>query len=98
MSARPTPTWSCGAALALAAAGVLAASGRLDLAEVVSVAFVGAAVGGVVGWLIGMKLGHSVFGGPGPLRRTRLRVLAVGERFYDRYGVLAVFFTPSWLA
>jgi membrane protein DedA with SNARE-associated domain len=83
---------------ALIAAGVLAAKGRLDLAEVVSVAFVGAAVGGMAGWLIGLKVGHSVFGGPGPLHRTRLRVLAVGERFYERYGVMAVFFTPSWLA
>src|SRR3954447_5018785 len=40
---------------ALIAAGVLAASGRLDLGEVVAVAFVAAAVGGVVGWLIGLK-------------------------------------------
>jgi len=83
---------------ALIAAGVLAAGGRLDLAEVVSVAFVGAAIGGVAGWLIGLKVGFSVVAGPGPLRGARLRVLAVGERFYRRYGVMAVFFTPSWLA
>src|SRR5207244_7829985 len=69
-----------------------------DLGEVLAVAFVGATAGGVLGWLLGLKLGHSVFGGPGPLRRTRLRVLGAGERFYERYGVLAVFFTPSWLA
>src|SRR4051812_50145782 len=47
---------------ALIAAGVLAAGGRLDLAEVVSVAFVGAAIGGVAGWLIGLKVGFLVGG------------------------------------
>ena len=83
---------------ALIAAGVLAASGRLDLAEVIAVAFVGAAAGGVGGWALGLKLGQPVFGGPGPFRRMRLRMLDYGERFYRRYGVLAVFFTPSWLA
>jgi membrane protein DedA with SNARE-associated domain len=28
----------------------------------------------------------------------RLRALARGERFYDRYGVVAVYFTPAWMA
>jgi membrane-associated protein len=83
---------------ALIASGVLAARGRLDLAEVVSVAFVGAVIGGIVGWLLGLKLGYAVFAGPGPLRGIRLRVLGVGERFYARFGMYAVFFTPSWLA
>jgi membrane-associated protein len=83
---------------ALIAAGVLAARGRLDLGEVVAIACVGAALGGIAGWLLGLKLGRSVFAGPGPLRRSRVRVLDMGERFYDRYGTLAVFFTPSWLA
>jgi membrane protein DedA with SNARE-associated domain len=83
---------------ALIAAGVLAARGRLDLAEVVAVAFAGATAGGVAGWLIGLKLGRSVFTRTGPLHATRVRVLAAGERFYDRYGMLAVLFTPSWLA
>ena len=72
---------------ALIAAGVLAASGRLDLGEVLAVAFVGATAGGVLGWLLGLKLGHSVFGGPGPLRRTRLRVLGAGERFWVRLSI-----------
>jgi membrane protein DedA with SNARE-associated domain len=83
---------------ALIASGVLAARGRLDLAEVVSVAFVGAVMGGIAGWLLGLKLGYAVFAGPGPLRGIRLRVLGVGERFYARFGMYAVFFTPSWLA
>src|SRR2546421_360740 len=48
---------------ALIAAGVLAAHGQLDIAEVVAVAFVGAAAGGVAGWLLGMKHGARVVGG-----------------------------------
>jgi membrane-associated protein len=83
---------------ALIAAGVLAARGKLDLGEVVAIACLGAAVGGLIGWLVGLRLGRSVFAGPGPFRGTRVRVLDTGERFYDRYGTLAVFFTPSWLA
>jgi membrane protein DedA with SNARE-associated domain len=83
---------------ALIAAGVLAARGRLDLAEVIAFAFLGAAAGGVVGWLIGLKAGRALADRPGPLQHFRQRALEKGERFFDRYGVLAVFFTPSWLA
>jgi membrane protein DedA with SNARE-associated domain len=28
----------------------------------------------------------------------RLALIARGERFYERYGPLAVFFTPAWVA
>jgi membrane protein DedA with SNARE-associated domain len=83
---------------ALIAAGILASRGKLDLAEVVAVAFTGAMAGGIVGWVLGLKLGRTVAAAPGPLRGTRVRVLELGERFYARYGVLAVFFTPSWIA
>jgi membrane protein DedA with SNARE-associated domain len=83
---------------ALIASGVLAARGRLDLAEVVAFAFLGAAAGGVVGWLIGLKAGRALVDRPGPLQRFRHKALEKGERFFERYGVLAVFFTPSWLA
>jgi membrane-associated protein len=83
---------------ALIAAGVVAARGRLSLPEVVAVAFLGATLGGVIGWAVGLRIGQSVFGPPGPFRGMRNRVLAQGARFYERYGGLAVFFTPSWLA
>jgi membrane protein DedA with SNARE-associated domain len=35
---------------------------------------------------------------PGPFRRLRLKSLSYGERFYERYGAIAVLFTPSWVA
>jgi membrane protein DedA with SNARE-associated domain len=83
---------------ALIAAGVLAARHRLDIGSVVFVAWAGATAGGVGGWVVGLKAGRPVLTAPGPLRAARLGALARGERFYGRYGTLAVFMTPSWVA
>ena len=35
---------------------------------------------------------------PGPLHHLRLSLTAKGDRFYARYGLVAVLFTPSWVA
>jgi membrane protein DedA with SNARE-associated domain len=83
---------------ALIAAGISAAHGRLDLAGVIAVAWAGASVGGTAGWLVGLKGGRGLVTAPGPLRHLRLALLARGDRFYDRYGPIAVLFTPSWVA
>lgn len=83
---------------ALVAAGVVAAHHRLDIGIIVAVAFAGATLGGVAGWYAGLKGGSAVFSRRGPFRGPRLRALAAGKRFYDRYGPIAVVFTPSWLA
>jgi membrane protein DedA with SNARE-associated domain len=83
---------------ALVAAAVVATHGRLDLAEVLLVAWAGAAVGGVAGWIVGLRGGRAVIARPGPLHRLRLRALGRGERFYERYGLLAVYLTPTWMA
>lgn len=83
---------------ALIAAGVLAAHHRLDIAAVVLVAWVGATAGGIAGWLVARKAGRTVLAARGPLRRARLAALAQGDRFFERYGTLAVFLTPSWVA
>jgi membrane-associated protein len=83
---------------ALVTAGVLASRHKLDIASVVAVAWLGATAGGIVGWLIGLKAGRAVVTARGPLRRLRLRIVDRGDRFFERYGALAVFFTPSWVA
>lgn len=83
---------------ALVAAGVLAARHRLDIGSVLAAAWVGAAVGGTIGWLIGLRAGRAVLTAPGPLLRVRLRALERGERFYTRYGALGVYLMPSWVA
>lgn len=83
---------------ALIAAGIAAAHGHLDLTAVIAVAWAGACVGGTVGWLVGVKGGRGLLTAPGPLAHLRLALIARGERFYERYGPVAVLFTPSWVA
>ena len=83
---------------ALIAAGISARHGHLDLTSVVASAFAGAALGGMVGWQIGRRGGRALLTAPGILLRLRLSMVARGERFYERYGSVAVLFTPSWAA
>jgi membrane-associated protein len=83
---------------ALIAAGISAAHGRLDLAAVLAVAWAGAIAGGTGGWILGILAGRGVLRATGPLHQWRLAMIARGERFYERYGPIAVLFTPSWAA
>jgi membrane protein DedA with SNARE-associated domain len=83
---------------ALIAAGISAAHGHLDLASVLAVAWAGASLGGTMGWIIGLKAGRELLTAPGPLHHLRLALIARGDRFYERYGPVAVLLTPSWVA
>jgi membrane protein DedA with SNARE-associated domain len=80
------------------AGAAFAARHRLDIVQVELFAFFGAFVGGMVGWGLGWRFGAAIAEGPGPLLRARKRALRAGERFYDRFGPLAIFLTPSWIA
>jgi membrane protein DedA with SNARE-associated domain len=82
----------------LIAAAVLAAQHKLDLAEVVLIAWLGATAGGIAGWLIGLKAGRAVLTAPGPFRGARVNALARGERIFKRRVVPAVILTPSWVS
>jgi membrane protein DedA with SNARE-associated domain len=83
---------------ALIAAAISAAHHHLDLASLITVAWLGATAGGLAGWLVGLKAGRGIVTASGPLRRHRLAIVARGDRFFARYGVVAVLFTPSWIA
>jgi membrane protein DedA with SNARE-associated domain len=83
---------------ALIAGALFATRGRLDLVEVLAVAWLGAMAGGLAGWAVGRRFGHALIAAPGPLRRQRVRAMARGERFFERFGVLAVYLAPSWVA
>lgn len=83
---------------ALVAAGISAGHHHLDISALIALAWAGAALGGMAGWLVGLRAGRGVLTSRGPLHRLRLSVIARGERFYDRYGLVAVLFTPSWVA
>jgi membrane protein DedA with SNARE-associated domain len=82
----------------LIAAGIAAAHHHLDLATVILVAWAGATSGGMLGWIVGLRAGRGVLTAPGPLHGVRLALTASGDRFFARYGVIAVLFTPSWVA
>jgi membrane-associated protein len=82
----------------LIGAGVLASKGRLDLASVLVVAWLGATVGGIIGWVIGRKAGRRVLTARGPLLAQRLRAVERGENVFERYAVIAIVLTPSWIA
>jgi membrane protein DedA with SNARE-associated domain len=82
---------------ALVAAGILGHH-KIDIFEALVVAWMGATAGGTIGWLVGLRAGRAVVTAPGPLLHTRLSALARGDRFYERFGTIAVLFTPSWVA
>src|SRR5947209_13929236 len=51
----------------LVAAGIFAARHQLDIGTVLVVAWVSAMLGGVCGWVVGLKAGRTVLTAPGPL-------------------------------
>jgi membrane protein DedA with SNARE-associated domain len=83
---------------ALIAAGISAAHHHLDLSSIIAVAWIGATAGGTAGWIVGRRAGRGVVTAAGPLRALRLALTERGDRFYARYGMVAVLFTPSWIA
>jgi membrane protein DedA with SNARE-associated domain len=82
----------------LIAAGVLSARHKLDLGETLLVAFAGATLGGILGWLIALKAGRPLIQRRGPFLRARLRALKSGEEVFSRHPAVAVLMTTSWIA
>jgi membrane protein DedA with SNARE-associated domain len=82
----------------LIAAAVYAARHRLDITEVLIVAFVAAVLGGIVGWLIGFVGGRTLVTAPGPLRRARMVAVARGDEVFERHPVIAILLTPAFVA
>jgi membrane protein DedA with SNARE-associated domain len=80
------------------AAGVLAGQHKLDLASVIVVGFLGAAGGGVTGWLVGRAAGRRLLTARGPLLRLRGRALAQGDRIFERHPVLGILLAPAPMA
>ncbi len=91
----------------LITAAVLASQGKLKIELVIALAAAGAIVGDNIGYLIGRKGGRWLLQRPGPFHKQRLRVLEIGQPFFERHGPKAVFFGrfvlglrvwASWLA
>jgi membrane protein DedA with SNARE-associated domain len=83
---------------ALATAGILASDGHLNVWLVVVTAAAAAWIGGYAGYVLGARAGDALASRPGRWQRQRRRALNVGQRFYRRWGPLAVFLTPTWVS
>ena len=81
----------------LVAAAVLAAKGQLNIALVIVLASAAAIAGDNVGYLLGRRLGRRALLAPGPLARSRSRVVESGDRFFAAHGPVAVFL-GRWVA
>jgi membrane protein DedA with SNARE-associated domain len=74
---------------ALVAASIWAAQGKLDMALVMTSAFLGAEIGGAVGYLVGLHGGRPLILRPGPLFAFRQKAVVRGDRVVQRFGRLA---------
>jgi membrane protein DedA with SNARE-associated domain len=92
---------------ALIVGGIFASQGKLRIELVIAAAALGAIVGDNIGYYIGRRGGRWLLQRPGPFHGQRLRVLEMGEPFFERHGPKAVFFGrfvlglrtwASWLA
>jgi membrane protein DedA with SNARE-associated domain len=92
---------------ALIGAGILASKGDLSIEAVILVSAAAAILGDNVGFLIGHHYGRRLLTSPGPFSRHRMRVIEIGEPFFDRHGPKAVFLgrfisglriTSAWMA
>jgi membrane protein DedA with SNARE-associated domain len=82
---------------ALIGAALLAHRGQMDIGTLTVLAATAAILGDNVGFAIGRHFGRRVFVYPGPLLKHRLRVLELGEPFFERHGPKAVFL-GRWVA
>jgi membrane protein DedA with SNARE-associated domain len=82
----------------IAGAAVLASQGQLNIAAVLAASVLGTEAGGLAGYSIGGRWGRSLLTRPGFWLGQRHRVLTEGEALYDKWGRLAVFFTPCLIS
>jgi membrane protein DedA with SNARE-associated domain len=82
---------------ALVLAAVLASEGKLQIWLVIVIAATSAIVGDNIGYWLGRLIGREVLEAPGPFQKRRKRLIAIGQRFFDKHGGKAVFFA-RWVA
>jgi membrane protein DedA with SNARE-associated domain len=80
---------------AVAAAAVGASQGKLNLTAVIVVAAISGEAGGLIGYYVGHHWGSQILARPGKRQVGRQQLLDKGERAYEKWGRLAVFFTPA---
>jgi membrane protein DedA with SNARE-associated domain len=84
--------------IALGAAAVLASQHELSIDGVIIAGCLGAAVGGVIGYGGGRRWGPALMERPGRWEEQREKTLEKGHDIYGRWGWLACFVIPSFVA
>jgi membrane protein DedA with SNARE-associated domain len=82
---------------ALVLAAVLASEGKLNIVLVIVIASASAIIGDNIGYWLGREIGRDVLEAPGPFQKRRIRLIAVGDRFFAKHGGKAVFLA-RWIA
>ncbi len=80
---------------AIGAAAVGASQGNLNLAAVIVIGAIGGEVGGLIGYYVGTRWGSALLARPGKRQAGRQKLMNKGERAYEKWGRMAVFFTPA---
>jgi membrane protein DedA with SNARE-associated domain len=92
---------------ALVLAAVLASQGKLNIVLVIAIAAASAIIGDNIGYLLGRRFGREVLEARGPFHERRARVIAIGDRYFEKHGAKTVFigrwialirFATAWLA
>ncbi len=82
----------------LIAAGTLAGEGRLSIWIVLETAMVAWMIGSLVGYEIGIRKGRWLLDHPGRLEKSRLKLLAKGDRAFGRYTFVASVTMPAFVS
>ena len=82
----------------LIAAGTLAGEGRLNVWVVLGTAMVAWMLGSVIGYEIGVWKGRWLLDHPGRLEKSRLKMLAKGDRAFGSYQFVASVTMPAFVS
>jgi len=82
----------------LIAAGTLAGEGRLNVGIVLAVSMAAWMLGSVAGYEIGVRKGRWLLDHPGRLEKSRLKLLAKGDRAFGRHTFAASVTMPAFVS
>jgi membrane protein DedA with SNARE-associated domain len=83
---------------ALIAAGTLAGEGRLNVGIVMATGVVAWMLGSLAGYWIGIRNGRSLLEHPGRFEKSRLKMLAKGDRVFGRHDFMASVTMPAYVS
>jgi membrane protein DedA with SNARE-associated domain len=83
---------------ALIAAGTLAGEGRLNEGIVIATGLVGWMLGSLAGYWIGIRNGRWLLEHPGRFEKSRLKMLAKGDRVFGRHNFIASVTMPAYVS